>query len=138
MSDGTSHQANRFKMDAASAEVSARLPLGELMRRARLAGAAPEEIEDAVDSDEPKVALLALIEATLPAGSEAPRLADGSLGGGGGGVNEAPDDGMLGVNDDGMLGCGICTEQRPRKHFYGGRTGLPTACGCEMGKLRKA
>ena len=125
MSDGTSHQAKRFKMDAASAEVSARLPLGELMRRARLAGAAPEEIEDAVDSDEPKVALLALIEATLPAGSEAPRLADGSLGGGGGGVNEAP--------DDGMLGCGICTEQRPRKHFYGGRTGLPTACGCEMG-----
>ena len=92
---------------------------GELRKRAKALGFGDDQIDDALDEDDPKAALVALLDETppLPAASQSLSSGDGP----------AEQQKLIGADaaalHEGPVGCPICCEPRPRQHFYGGGDG---------------
>ena len=106
--------------DSAVHPDGSRMKLGELRRRARAEGHSEEEVDEALDSDDPAASLVAMISSGRATRVGTPELVCIPC--------TSPEE-----EDDGLLSCPICCERRPPNAFYGGATGVPTACGCRMG-----
>ena len=131
-----------------------RLKLGELRRRARGAGHAEAAVDAALDSEDARGALLALIlsepsraaaeNAEVNAAANAAAAVDpaavAAAAAGGASLDvPAAQQPMLGGSDDGQAECQICYERLPASYVYGGPGGMPHACvvgPCCFGCLR--